>query len=127
MARVNHVLDLWTTYCNSNQMSINGSKTSLIRITTRQKHQISPEDPIRLTALDENGQPIKPKDVTRLLGANKAKYITWKQRLETGERAVIPNLRRKLGALWLVSRHLEMRSRLQLANGIIISRMMYGV
>ena len=40
---------------------------------------------------------------------------------------MIPDLRRKIGTLRLVSKYLDMKSRLKLANGIIISKMIYMI
>ena len=45
--------------------------------------------------------------------------------LLSGEKAIIPSIRKKLGALWLTTRYLSTESRLRLANGLIISRIVY--
>ena len=52
---------------------------------------------------DKEGNQIHLQEVVRLLGVNVKNNLTWKEHLLTGEKAVIPNVRRKIGALYLVS------------------------
>ena len=68
---------------------------------------------------------MRPKQEVRILGANIRNNLTWGSHLKTGEKAVIPAIQKKMGALWLVSKYLPKAARLRLANGIIMSRIVY--
>ena len=54
-----------------------------------------------------------------------SKDLTWKSHILCGEKAVLPGLKRKIGALYLVSKYLNKESKLRLANGIVMSRIIY--
>ena len=61
----------------------------------------------------------------RLLGAHLKRDLTWGEYLFFGEKAIIPNVKKKLGNLYLVSIHLSKESRLRLENGISMSGILY--
>ena len=42
-------------------------------------------------------------------------------------KSLIPDLRKKLGTLWLVSKNLDTAARLKLANGITMSKITYMI
>ena len=51
--------------------------------------------------------------------------LTWRGHLELGEKSLLPILRSKIGALKLLSRNIPYKGRLYLANGLIISHLVY--
>ena len=104
-------------FCNGNFLKLNEDKIPLMRITTRQQQQANPEETVILDDVDENGEHVRPKETQRVLGVC----------LETSEKAILPMIRKKLGALWLVSKFLPRKATLKLANGLIIGRLCYGI
>ena len=64
---------------------------------------------------------------SRILGATLQNNLTWQAHLETAEKAIIPEARRKLGALYSLKKFLPQSSRLQLATSLIVSKLVYLV
>ena len=94
---------------------------------SRQKRmRIAPDSP-HLLVKDKNGQDkdITTDDSTRLLGGNIGQNLDWKSHLFTEEKALVPRLRKHLGALKLLSRELPQKSKLLLSNGLIVSKICY--
>ena len=106
---------------------MNSDKTTICETMICQKRaKITGQPPI-MQVLDKTGKEttLKALEHTRILGMNIQRNLTWGAHLETGERALLPELRRKLGGLNHLSHHLPRKSRLILANGVIISRISY--
>ena len=127
LMKITEVLSLWLDYCNANLLCVNKDKTAVMRITTRQKHQVNPEENIILDLVDKNGDNIKPISENRFLGVNVKRDLSWGNHLLHGEKAIVPDLRKKLGSLWLVSKYLDRKARLRLANGIVMSKIVYMI
>ena len=68
---------------------------------------------------------ISAKDSCRLLGVNLNRDATWNHQLELGEKPLVKTLRSVLGVLTHISCNLPQKSRLLLANGLFISRLLY--
>ena len=98
-----------------------------MRLTTRQRHQINDTERVILNELDEFGKNIAPRPEHRILGINIKRDLTWGNNLKFGEKGIIPTLRKKLGTLWLVSKYLDTKARLKLANGLIMSKIIYMI
>ena len=124
---MSRVINTWLNYCNSNQLCMNDGKTALMRISNRQKLQCNPPETIILDILDDQGNNIRPRDEHKILGIRIKKDLTWGLHLKTGKKALIPDLCKKLGSLWLVSKYLDSKARLKLANGIIMSKIIYMI
>ena len=74
---------------------------------------------------DENREWIRQNVTQRLLEPHLKRDLKGGDHLLYRENAVIPNIKKKVGALWLVSKNLQKESRLRLANGEIMSRVLY--
>ena len=61
----------------------------------------------------------------RLLGCNLQKNLSWQAMIASGEKALLPVLRKKLGALKHTGKTIPTRSRNVLATGFILSRINY--
>jgi len=97
---VNGILKSWIDFCDSNWFKINNGKTSpVLRLTSRQQHQANLEEDVILDVLDDEGEQVRPGQVQRLLRVNITENLMWGNCLLTGEKAVILNIHRKLGAL----------------------------
>ena len=77
--------------------------------------------------IDKNGRrkEIKTSKQERLLGINLREDLSWEGHLNTGDKALFPATRKLVGAL----RHLQgitsMKTRLLLANSLVMSRLYY--
>ena len=83
----------------------------MMRFTIRQQHQINPPETLSLNVMDSDGNYIVPVAETRLLGVTIKRDLTWGQHLKYGNKALIPGLKRKLGALLLVGKYLNKDAR----------------
>ena len=68
---------------------------------------------------------ILAKEHIRLLGANLNRDATWAHQLELGEKPVLKTLRSTIGALTHISKNMNVKCRLLLANGLFISKLLY--
>ena len=115
------------TYLDANSLSINMGKTEILETMVCQKRTriqgISPQ----LSILTQEGtlKVITTKDSCRLLGANLNADMNWKHHLELGEKPILPGIRAQIGILKHISRYMPKKTRLLLANGLIISRVLY--
>ena len=61
----------------------------------------------------------------RLLGVNFSQDLTWRPHLATGEKPLLPTLRKQVGILAHMCRNIPVRSRKILADGLVLSRIKY--
>ena len=94
---------------------------------TSQKRTRTAGQPPTISVTDKNGQNkiITVEKTTRLLGGNISRNLTWSDHLTTGEKAILPTIRSKIGALKTLANKLPFKSRLTLVNGYIMSRFCY--
>ena len=120
-------LEITTTFLNLNKLNLNKSKTTISEIMMSQKRTKLKGSPPNLVVEGENNQDkcIEVRTYTRLLGCNISQNLGWSEHIETGEKALLPRLRRQLGALKLLARELPKKSKLLLSNGLIISKINY--
>ena len=63
----------------------------------------------------------------RILGTNLQQNMNWSEHLSTGPKAILPAIRRKLGALKLMGKQLPRDTRKLLADGLITSKFIYMI
>ena len=114
-------------YMDANALTINLGKAEILEIMVRQKraHQTSAPPQMTVTNPDGSIKHISASSSIRLLGANLNSDMTWTHHIDRGEKALLPTLRMKLGAITHIARNLPIKSRLLLVNGLIISRVIY--
>ena len=85
--------------------------------------------PTVTVTVNENGKltdkQIFDKNYCRTLGINLKNDLSWSAHLSTGKHAVLPAIRKQIGALSTLRFVLSERARLQLANVLIISKLSY--
>ena len=83
----------------------------------------------QLVTTNEKGEEkvVKPTNYIRLLGVNWEQNFTWNSHISTGEKALLPATRRQLGALKYISGLVPLKSKLLLANSLIVSRIVYAI
>ena len=122
-------LDRTVSFLNANRLNLNKGKTTICEIMTRQKRARAVGLPPALRVLDKFGnfKHIGESNYTQILGCNISKDLDWSAHLVTGEKALLPKLRKQLGALKLLSKELPKRSRLLLVNGLLLSKICYMI
>ena len=83
-------------FLKSNKLCVNEGKTVLLETMNKQKRCKSKGSPPSLMMLDENNVLIENEAGLhcRLLGANISRDLTWRPHLVTGEKPLLPNLRK---------------------------------
>ena len=116
-----------TEFLTANGMMMNPTKTTLSEHMVRQRRNVTDGSPPTLVTKLPNGDDkiIQSSRFTRLLGGNIQDDLTWRGQLELGKKALLPILRTKIGALKIIARNVPEKGRLCLANGIIISKLLY--
>ena len=115
------------TFLDSNSLAINLGKTEIVEIMVRQKRVRIRGPPPQLSVTKPDGtlKIIVAKESCKLLGANLNRDATWSHHLHTGEKPLLAACRSTLGAITHISHSLPTASRLLLANGLLISRILY--
>ena len=106
---------------------MNDSKTTIAEIMVHQKRARTQGQPPTLNTMDENRQlkVLQTNKHTRILGCNLQENVHWQGHLETGDKPVFPDLRRKLGAIRHLSKQLPQECKKLLVTGIILSKLVY--
>ena len=98
---VNKVTTELKSFLNSQDLSVNMSKTNLFESMVKQKRtRLKGSQPI-IETVNAKGEEktIKPQQSIRLLGVNLEQNLTWNSHILTGEKALLPAMRQQLGAL----------------------------
>ena len=122
--------DTIVNYLNSMGLEVNQSKTCVTEFMTKQKRAkltgIPPD--LTVTVLTETGtqsEHITDKISCRILGANLRNNLSWDSHLSSGTKAILPAIRRKLGALNSLRYSLPRNAKLKLANSFILGKLVY--
>ena len=127
--KIDKTMSRITTFLNSNQLTINKTKTNILECMVAQKRARLPDTPPELQVIGQNGEQkiIKTQEQIRLLGTNLSRNLGWKDHLESGEKALLPEIRKLLGGLNYTSKQIPISSRILLANGLIMSKFHYAI
>ena len=112
-----------------NRLTINRSKTTIAEIMIGQKRARTGGPPPSLEEREKDGsiKTINCKNEVKLLGITLQDNITWGAHLDSGEEAILPELRKTLGILKHLGRAIPEKSRRLLSEGKIVSRLRYLV
>ena len=121
------IIERIKSFLTANSLSLNLSKTEIVEIMVRQKRVRLTGQPPQLSVVKPDGtlKIIVAKESCRLLGANLNKDATWSHQLELGDKPILKSLRSTLGMLTYISKNMPVSSRLLLANGLFISKLLY--
>ena len=114
-------------FMTANQLSINKDKTQVEEIMIKQKRSRQPGIPPKLQVPNQNQgiDIIATKGHCRILGMNLQENLTWNAHLETGEKSLLPSLRRSIGALRNLGKTIPFRCRNILARSLVLSKLTY--
>ena len=113
-------------FLSSNKLTINVEKTRIMEIMLKQKRSRAKGTPPTLKV--GSGQQEEVISTTKecfLLGGTLQYNLSWQAQIETGEHAILPQIRSKLGALKYCCRNLPISSKKLLVTGLIISKLIY--
>ena len=124
---INRTLEALKLYLNDNRLELNLPKTSITEIMIQQKWGKMAGNPPEMIVKDENGidKCIDDKIYTRVLGANIQNNMLWEKHLESGKRALLPQIRRQLGQLKFYGGQIPRTCRRNIANGLLLSKFNY--
>ena len=126
-ARIEDILDRLSNFLNSNRLTVNRTKTVLQEFMICQKRcKIRGQTPY-LDIPTDSGE-IKKVEVKKqnvFLGVNLSDNLKWSAHVDTGDDSMLSNLRKKLGGLKYMSRYIPEKSKKLLANGLILSKILY--
>ena len=125
--KINVNIEKIKTFLDANSLSINMDKTEILETMIRQKRTRILGVPPQLSITNREGilKVIEAKVSYRLLGTNLNSDMTWKHHLETGDKPILPGIRSQIGILRHIGQNMLKKSRLLLANGLIINRILY--
>ena len=114
-------------YLNLNELIINMDKTKISECMIKQKRGRMTGLPPKLDVIDQQGNPKEVLDSIsiRILGGNIQNNFIWSSHLETGEKTLLPAIRKTLGMLKNTGRKLPASCRNTLVRGLLISKMNY--
>ena len=120
-------LDTIENFLTANKLAIKRSKTTIAEIMIGQKRAKLKGSPPVLQERETDGslKTIKVKKSYTLLGAKIQDNMTWGEHTESGEEALLPMTRRKLGVLRHLGGAIPQKSKKLLSEGIILSRLRY--
>ena len=114
-------------FLNNNELTVNVGKTTIIEMMVKQKRNKIKGEITQIRTVNDKGEPkiVTPTQSIRVLGGNLQQNLGWDAHLENGELALPPALRKRLGALKHLGKEIPTKCRLTLANGIIMSKVIY--
>ena len=126
-AKINRCLDEISLLLQDNFLVLNQPKTAITECMIGQKRGENPGPPPSLLVTKSPGvtKLILDSKYTRILGGNIQNNLGWSAHLEGGEKALLPGVRKQLGHLKHIGKLIPLDSRLNLANGLLVSRINY--
>ena len=131
--------DVFTTlknFFNDSGLQLNETKTSITEHMTHQKRSklggLPPDLTVKEIVATQDGIRLDDKLLTdssrnRFLGLNFQNNGSWEAHLTTGKRPLLPGLRQQLGMLARLKNTTTKKVKLQLVNGLILSRLNYMI
>ena len=125
--RVIEILEKLRKFLNGNMLTINTAKTVLIEIMVPQRRTVTLGEEPSIKTKNEIGEEkiVKTSTEAVLLGGTFHRSTSWKAHVQTGEEALVSKLRKKLGMLKFIGKNLNKKGKLMLANGFILSKIIY--
>ena len=105
----------------SNKLKLNDDKTHLLVMTTRQKIRQKNMN----VQIQTQTELIKASETEKLLGAMIHENLTWSEYIQNDKKSLISQLSTRLNALKKISGVASFKTRLMIANGIFISKLIY--
>ena len=116
-------------FLNENDLHLNIGKTATLECMLPQKRGRTPGLPPQLVVEEEPGvwKEIVDTGQMRILGVNIQANMSWTEHLDFGKKALLPHVRKQLGALVHLGKKVPLNCRRTLATGLILSRIQYVI
>ena len=109
-----------STYMTANKLILNDEKTHLI-VFTKKAHSDRRED----VFIEAGKHIIKPTATEKLLGCHIAQDGKWKEHILNNKSSLVKQLNKRLNGLSLVCRRAPFKTKLMVAGGIFLSKLVY--
>ena len=118
-----------SNFLESNQLTVNQSKTQILETMVPQKRSKLTGNPPIIAVLDNKNrvQIIEAENNIRILGMNIGNNLNWNAHLKSGDKPLLSSINSKLGSLNLLKKELPRTARHILANGLIIAKLQYMI
>ena len=104
----------------ANKLVIKHEKTQLVVVASRQTRDL-----VRQVRLQAGDHPITPSSTAKLLGAVDSQDAKWRQHIMGHNQSLISQLSSRINGLSLISTRANFKTRLMIANGIVLSKLCY--
>ena len=112
-----------SSYMNSNRLKLNDDNTHLLIMTTQQRKRLLNID-VEIATEFDNIKPIKSE---KLLGIQIQDNLKWTEYIQNNENSLLRQLNSRLNALRIISGVASFKSRLMIANGIFMSKLIFQI
>ena len=109
-------------YMGSHELKLNSGKTHLLLVRSDAARKAKPDFPVSLNTLVE---VISPSKSEKILGGIISQNLKFTEHIQNHEDSMLKVLNNRINALKKVSHSASFKSRKMIANGIIISRLLY--
>ena len=121
---IKHSYNLVSEYMAANKLILNSEKTHLMVMASRAQHRIHGNYGVEL---DTGKEMIQPEEHDRLLGCEIKCDFTWKEHLQDNQLSLVRQLTSRINALKKISFAASFQTRKMVANGVLISRIIYAI
>ena len=111
-------------YMAANKLVLNGDKTHLLVMASEAKHKKHGNFGV---FLDTGQEIIHPQDHEKLLGCSISSNFTWNEHLRNSDFSLHRQITSRINALRKISHSASFETRKMIANGIVISRIIYVI
>ena len=122
-SKLNLKYNILAEYMGNNKLKLNDDKTHLLIMTTSQKQRIININ-IQINTATEVIKPIRSE---KLLGIFIQDDLKWGEYIQNNDKSLIRQLTSRLNAIKLISNVASFKTRLMIANGIFVSKLIFQI
>ena len=121
--KLNEKYGILADYMGNNRLKLNDDKTHLLIMSTKQKQRL-----ININIqINTTTDVIKPVKSEKLFGIYIQDDLKWEEYIENNDKSLIKQLSNRLNALKLIAGVASFKSRLMIANGIFVSKLIFQI
>ena len=109
-------------YMKCHELKLNSDKTHLMLLMSDASRKANPQFTI---SLDTQAETIEPSKCEKLLGCIIGQNLKFTEHIQNSDESMLKTLSKRLGALKKVSKNTSFKTRKMVANGIILSKILY--
>ena len=118
--KLTHQYGLIADYMAANKLVINGDKTHLVVMGAKNKNHLR-----NRISLSAGSHTILPTPTERLLGAIVSQDLKWNHHIQGNKDSLTKQLTSRINGLAMLSSRTSMKTKLRVANGIVMSKLCY--